>query len=393
MSTERPSQTPRPSSERHSSIPIPLTRRKTEEKTDPRRERLFLVDVGSASIGSSNHITGKNEDYAYCNAGYGLMLTADGMGSGPAPHLASRMLADIVQDIIKRTDGHEGLSLFPILSAPLTTSLEQGEVETALTEMMLDADAAIRYQAENDPAVAISAVKKFEDVHGVPYDPQKQADVRELQYMMQHAHGTTQIMAKFWQDEARQRFVTVAAVGDSRLYRVRKEQLDQLTKDDSLIQVCLDAGLITTGELDRLPRLVTAHVERLSHDPYLDAETRTWLHFLVKNNTDKDGKQSKTFPLSKYASMVLNALGGGPGTVATPRVETHSVEAGDIYLGVSDGVTKVMTDAQIQHFFELYRSLLNAHELAEQLLTVARELADAQPELMDDITVTCVKCP
>jgi protein phosphatase len=56
--------------------------------------------------------------------------------------------------------------------------------------------------------------------------------------------GTTVVLAQFRNDRA-----YVAGIGDSRAYRLRDNQLEQLTKDHSLADALLDAGTITKEEL------------------------------------------------------------------------------------------------------------------------------------------------
>ena len=56
--------------------------------------------------------------------------------------------------------------------------------------------------------------------------------------------GTTVVLAQFRNDR-----VFVAGIGDSRAYRLRDGQLEQLTKDHSLADALLDAGTITQEEL------------------------------------------------------------------------------------------------------------------------------------------------
>jgi protein phosphatase len=56
--------------------------------------------------------------------------------------------------------------------------------------------------------------------------------------------GTTVVLAQFRHDRA-----YVAGIGDSRAYRLRDGKLEQLTKDHSLADALLDAGMITKEEL------------------------------------------------------------------------------------------------------------------------------------------------
>jgi protein phosphatase len=78
--------------------------------------------------------------------------------------------------------------------------------------------------------------------------------------------GTTLVVCLFYDD-----FVAVAHIGDSRLYRLRGEEMEQVTRDHSLLQEQLDSGLITPEEakLSQNKNLVT---RALGIDPTVDAE-------------------------------------------------------------------------------------------------------------------------
>ena len=48
----------------------------------------------------------------------------------------------------------------------------------------------------------------------------------------------------------------VAQVGDSRAYLIRRDQIKQLTKDQSLVQMLVDSGAITADQMDSVPQNV-----------------------------------------------------------------------------------------------------------------------------------------
>jgi protein phosphatase len=66
--------------------------------------------------------------------------------------------------------------------------------------------------------------------------------------------GTTAVVALLVQDDSGPSWL-VANLGDSRVYRLRDEELEQVTVDHSLVQQLLDAGVITEAE-------VAVHPER-----------------------------------------------------------------------------------------------------------------------------------
>lgn len=106
--------------------------------------------------------------------------------------------------------------------------------------------------------------------------------------------GTTLVMGVFLEDK-----LLVGHIGDSRCYRFRGGELQQITKDHSLLQEQLDAGLITP-------------------------------------------EQAAT---SSIRNLVTRAL--GVEEVVLLEVNEYSVELGDIYLMCSDGLSDMVDDATI----------------------------------------------
>ena len=106
--------------------------------------------------------------------------------------------------------------------------------------------------------------------------------------------GTTLVVGVFQADR-----LVLGHIGDSRCYRLRGQTFQQITKDHSLLQEQLDAGLITP-------------------------------------------QQALT---SIHKNLVTRAL-GVEDTVLL-EVNEHRVEAGDIYLMCSDGLSDMVLDAGI----------------------------------------------
>jgi protein phosphatase len=106
--------------------------------------------------------------------------------------------------------------------------------------------------------------------------------------------GTTLVSAVFYNNS-----VTVAHIGDSRLYRLRDGEFSQLTKDHSLLQEQIDAGLVTK-------------------------------------------EQART---SQNKNLVTRALGVDP--AVEPEIRDYEVKQGDIYLLCSDGLNDMVDDDEI----------------------------------------------
>ena len=116
--------------------------------------------------------------------------------------------------------------------------------------------------------------------------------------------------------------LTIAHVGDSRCYRFRKGQLEQLTEDHSLV-----AGLV------RLGQLTAAEAE---HHP--------------------------------QRSVILRAVGVEP-TVEVDLIE-HTLEDGDVYLLCSDGLSGMVRDEVMEETLRPERPL---SEAVQMLIDLANE--------------------
>jgi serine/threonine protein phosphatase PrpC len=117
--------------------------------------------------------------------------------------------------------------------------------------------------------------------------------------------------------------LTIAHVGDSRLYRLRGGELEQLTDDHSLV-----GGLVRLGQLT--PEEAETHPQR---------------------------------------SVILRAVG------VEPAVEVdilhHELEADDVYLACSDGLTGMVRDVVIAETLGMFPSLAEAAEMLIELANAA----------------------
>ena len=129
--------------------------------------------------------------------------------------------------------------------------------------------------------------------------------------------GTTLVVAVF-QDEK----VLLGHIGDSRCYRLRNGELTQITKDHSLLQEQIDAGLLTP-------------------------------------------EQAAT---SSHRNLVTRALGVEDAVML--ELNEFAVEAGDLYLMCSDGLSDMANDAEIATVLE---SQTPIEQKADRLITLANE--------------------
>jgi len=143
--------------------------------------------------------------------------------------------------------------------------------------------------------------------------------------------GTTLVMAIFYND-----IITVANVGDSRLYRYRDNRLEQVTVDHTLRQEMVDRGYCT--------------------------------------------------PAEARASLNKNLVTRAVGTEETVTIDLldHAVLPDDLYLLCSDGLSDMLEDREIQQAIE--RSATNLEAIAERLVSMANQNGGR-----DNITVILVR--
>ena len=193
-----------------------------------------------------------NEDCFAASTGLGLAILADGMGGHQAGEVASRMAVDVI-----------GAGIHAALRASPRPSIESASAESLLVDQIALANARI-----------LEAGSARADFAGM---------------------GSTVVVA-LWHDGA----VTVGHVGDSRLYRLRARELEQLTHDHSLAQEQIDRG-------------------RLSPEDARAAGLR---------------------------NVLTRTLGNAGEVIA--ELNTFEVAGGDLYLLCSDGLTDMLSDAQIR---------------------------------------------
>ncbi len=215
-----------------------------------------------------------NEDYFRLDAGYGIAIVADGMGGHNAGEVASRMAVDTIYDTISSLDR--------------------------------DAGSAATADANDHPLAMRTAIEQANDLI-------KRTASNQPQY---EGMGTTVAAAVF-----RGATVSIGSVGDSRVYRLRRGRLEQLTRDHTLLQELVDRGYYSEEE---------AHA-------------------------------------SLNRNIVTRALG------VDSRVEIDLIEdvvlAGDRYLLCSDGLNNMVTDDCICSLLAQQQAEL--HEISCQLIEKA----------------------
>ena len=231
------------------------------------------------SITDPGRVRGHNEDCVESRPELGIVVLADGMGGYNAGEVASGMATSLIatglsqawnKDVLKKLD-REGAKAF-------SQSVLQTQVGLANT--------SIYEAAQKDPHCA--------------------------------GMGTTLVACVFYDN-----FLTVGHIGDSRLYRMRNDALEQVTRDHSLLQEQIDSGLITKEDA------------RSSHN---------------KN-------------------LVTRAVGIDPDVEA--EIHSYDVQEGDIFLLCSDGLNDMIEDFEIQMTLIALRSHLDL--TAQQLIQAAND--------------------
>jgi PPM family protein phosphatase len=144
--------------------------------------------------------------------------------------------------------------------------------------------------------------------------------------------GTTLVVALF-----RGTRVLIGHVGDSRAYRLRSGRLMQMTRDHSLLQEQIDAGLITP--------------------------------------------EQASFSANK--NLVTRAV-GVEDTVLL-EIHQHEVHPGDLYLMCSDGLSDMLDDESLSQLLQGYDSL---DEAGQALIAAANDAGGK-----DNIAVVLVRAP
>lgn len=166
---------------------------------------MSLADkISISGITDTGLVRSNNEDTIGSDAELGLLVLADGMGGHKGGEVASAIAVDSILQELRKV-------LPEIVSGKVddTTgySLESMAVETAIK----NANSHIYRTAQDN--------SQYEGM------------------------GTTIVVLLFYDNR-----ITVAHVGDSRLYRLRDTLLEQLTRDHTLLQELVDRGFYTRKE-------------------------------------------------------------------------------------------------------------------------------------------------
>jgi len=210
----------------------------------------------SASLTDPGRVRDHNEDCIESRPEIGLYVLADGMGGYNAGEVASGMATSLIADGLQET-------WLPGDLARMGRDEAKAASERMLRDQIGRANSAIFTTSQNNPECA--------------------------------GMGTTLVVCLFHDN-----FMSVAHIGDSRLYRLRGDTMEQVTRDHSLLQEQLDSGLITPEEAK----------------------------------------------LSQNKNLVTRALGIDP--TVEPEIHVYETQKDDVYLLCSDGLSDMVEDEEIR---------------------------------------------
>lgn len=237
-----------------------------------------IIEV--ANLSDTGQKRPHNEDSAVTDTALGLAIVADGMGGYKAGEVASAIAAQLILDEVSAAAARG----FPGKSEAAANGLSPASL--ALRDAILHANAEVYRTAQEVP---------------------------QCQGM-----GTTVVVVLY-----HGRRVSIAHVGDSRVYRLQGNEFHQVTRDHSLIQELIDRGFFSPEE--------------------------------AAANTPKN--------------LVTRALGIELNVEVD--VQEQEAQAGEIYLLCSDGLNDMVDDEEIGLTLSKYSA--NLSEAASQLVHLANE--------------------
>lgn len=226
-----------------------------------------------------------NEDVWGEVAEIGLFVLADGMGGHRAGEVAARETVAVLCRLVRR-------------------ELEQ-KTRPAIHEL----SRIIRHAIEQTNGIVHKLSLSDDQLHGM---------------------GTTLCSVQFHRDGA-----IYAHVGDSRIYRMRKKKLSQLTVDHSLMRELMDVGKLNETQISE---------------------------FLYKN-------------------IITKAIGTEP--VVIPSVHICDITDGDLFLMCTDGLSDLLTLAEMEAVINRAPTIRDA---GKTLIACAKEKGG-----FDNITVVIMK--
>lgn len=220
-----------------------------------------------------------NEDAIGTDRPTGLMVLADGMGGYNAGEVASGIAVRTVLELVNEGCAREHREVLEPESGMMRQTI-------LLRDAITRANKIIHQTAQSQPQC--------------------------------EGMGTTIVACLFFDNR-----ISIAHVGDARLYRLRQEKLEQLTLDHSLLQELVDRGFYSQEEAAR----------------------------------------------STNRNYVTRAL--GVESMVQVEIQENEVQPGDVYLLCSDGLPDMVEDEDIHLTISTFSANLNT--VGQQLIQLSNE--------------------
>lgn len=235
-----------------------------------------IRSVGLSDVGK---VREHNEDTIGVDADIGLLVLADGMGGYNAGEVASGIAVKTIMSLVKEAFERQDMSL-----PDSETGLSRPTI--VLRDAIMRANKIIHQTAKTQPQC--------------------------------EGMGTTVVACLFSDNK-----ISVAHVGDSRLYRLRGNRYEQITLDHSLLQELVDRGFYSQAEAQRA--------------------------------TNKN-----------YVTRAL-----GVETNVDVEIHEYPVNKGDYYLLCSDGLSDMVEDEDIHLTISTFGA--NLETIAKQLIQLSND--------------------
>jgi serine/threonine protein phosphatase PrpC len=247
-----------------------------------------LSKLRFAARTDSGRVRAHNEDAFSVRSDLGFVVVADGMGGYSAGEVASGIATSVLTEALEER----------LRDPKALRSKDSRQLHRLMVDCIEHTSASIFEAARLEPGY--------------------------------QGMGTTLVAALFHDNG-----VSIAHVGDSRAYRLRGGNLEQLTRDHSFLQEQIDAGLITVEQ--------------------------------ARNSQDRN--------------LVTRAM--GVDAEVEVEVHRHGVLTGDLFLLCSDGLTEMLSDRRIAA--ELTRATDDLDLVCQALIDAANERGG-----LDNISVALV---
>ncbi len=261
--------------------------------------------VQAVGLTDTGKVREHNEDSIYWDGDIGLFVLADGMGGYKAGEVASGIAVKTIANLV-----HEAFAGQELEGLDKNTGLHRPSI--ILRDAIARANKIIHQTSKS----------------------QSQCE----------GMGTTVVSALFHDNR-----VALAHVGDSRMYRLRKETFEQLTMDHSLLQELVDRGFYSPEEAQRATN--KNYVTRaLGVEPTVDVEVHEypvepgdWLVLCSDGLTDMVEDED--------IHLTISTFGGNLDTVARQLVQLANDSGG------RDNISVVLV--QVAEPFPARRGILN----------------------------------